>query len=105
MWASLTEIPFWQNPRPPVMSDPTAPTRRMLLAASGGAALALFAGPLAGQHVYKEVHELKPNAFTWHPERQPAGPVAIGPLSCISYNRHLFMGLGKTYRKGIMKMK
>ncbi|WP_233155560.1 L,D-transpeptidase [Sedimentitalea arenosa] len=59
------------------MSDPTAPTRRMLLAASGGAALALFAGPLAGQHVYKEVHELKPNEFTWHPERQPAGPVAV----------------------------
>ncbi|WP_156461700.1 L,D-transpeptidase family protein, partial [Aliiruegeria sabulilitoris] len=59
------------------MSNPTALTRRTLLATSGGAALALLAGPLAGQHVYKEVHELKPNEFTWHPERQPTGPVAV----------------------------
>jgi hypothetical protein len=29
------------------------------------------------QQVYKEVDELKPGEFTWHPERSPAGPVAV----------------------------
>jgi hypothetical protein len=32
---------------------------------------------LSGQHVFKEVHELQPGEFTWHPERQPDGPVAV----------------------------
>ncbi|WP_121060793.1 L,D-transpeptidase [Chachezhania antarctica] len=45
------------------------------LAAAGG--LAMLAGPLPGQHVYKEVHALKPGEFTWHPERQPDGPVSV----------------------------
>ncbi|WP_246020490.1 L,D-transpeptidase [Aliigemmobacter aestuarii] len=36
-----------------------------------------MAGPLFGQHVYKEIHDLKPGEFTWHPERQPFGPVAV----------------------------
>jgi hypothetical protein len=31
---------------------------------------------LAGQ-VVKEIHELKPGEFTWHPERAPSGPVAV----------------------------
>ncbi|QJF53196.1 L,D-transpeptidase [Roseobacter ponti] len=44
----------------------------------GGAGLfGLVAGPLSGQHVYKEVHALLPGEFTWHPERQPYGPLAV----------------------------
>lgn len=37
----------------------------------------LAASPILGQHVYKEIHELEPGEFTWHPERQPYGPVSI----------------------------
>src|SRR5260370_15788592 len=29
------------------------------------------------QQVNKEAHDLKPGEFTWHPERSPAGPVAV----------------------------
>jgi hypothetical protein len=29
-----------------------------------------------GQQVLKEIHELRPGEFTWHPERSPRGPVA-----------------------------
>ena len=52
-------------------------TRRGLLVSAGGFGLCLAAGPLLGQHVYKEIHALKPGEFTWHPERQPRGPVAV----------------------------
>jgi len=45
------------------------------LAAAGG--LSLAAGPLIGQHVYKEVKALQPGEYTWHPERQPVGPVSV----------------------------
>ncbi len=43
----------------------------------------LFGGTLAasglafGAQVIKEVSELKPGEFTWHPERSPKGPVAV----------------------------
>jgi hypothetical protein len=47
----------------------------MKLAGAGG--LVLAAAPVLGQHVYKEIHELKPGEFTWHPERQPRGPVSV----------------------------
>ncbi|EAQ03494.1 hypothetical protein OB2597_02702 [Pseudooceanicola batsensis HTCC2597] len=43
----------------------------------GAGGLSLLAGPLAGQHVYKEVNALQPGEFTWHPERQPDGPVSV----------------------------
>ncbi len=59
------------------MTTETPISRRAMLAASGGAVLALVASPLLGQHVYKEIHELKPGEFTWHPERQPYGPVSV----------------------------
>lgn len=52
-------------------------SRRSFIAGSGAACLTLAAGPLLGQHVYKEIHELKPGEFTWHPERQPYGPVSV----------------------------
>lgn len=39
--------------------------------------LTFAAAPLLGQHVFKEIHELQPGEFTWHPERSPEGPVAV----------------------------
>ncbi len=46
---------------------------------TGISALAVISGPclsLAGE-VMKEIAALKPGEFTWHPERQRTGPVAI----------------------------
>jgi hypothetical protein len=40
----------------------------------------MFLGATLGaqaQPVVKEIHELRPGEFTWHPERSPSGPVAI----------------------------
>lgn len=51
--------------------------RREMLGLTGAFGLVLAASPLLGQHVYKEIHELTPGEFTWHPERQPSGPVAV----------------------------
>ena len=51
--------------------------RRSALAMGAAGLLGLVAGPLAGQHVFKEVGDLLPGEFTWHPERQPNGPVAV----------------------------
>ncbi|SIO43795.1 L,D-transpeptidase catalytic domain [Rhodovulum sp. ES.010] len=51
------------------------PGRRAFLAGAGGVLLA--ASGALGQHVFKELHELQPGEFTWHPERQPRGPVAV----------------------------
>lgn len=51
--------------------------RRQFLtgAAALGGGLAL-AGPASGE-VLREINLLKPGEFTWHPERQPYGPVAV----------------------------
>lgn len=46
-----------------------------LVAAAGFGGVAVLRA-VAGQ-VVKEIHELKPGEFTWHPERAPAGPVAV----------------------------
>lgn len=45
----------------------------------GGSAVgALAAGAtLRAEQVTKEIHDLRPGEFTWHPERSPAGPVAV----------------------------
>ena len=46
---------------------------------TGLSALAMFSGPclsVAGE-VMKEIAALKPGEFTWHPERQRTGPVAV----------------------------
>lgn len=51
---------------------PTDLPRRTVLAG-----LALGAAPLAAQQVMKAIADLNPGEFTWHPERSPAGPVAI----------------------------
>lgn len=54
--------------------------RRSVLAL-GGSATALALGPFVpwarSQEVRKEIHELQPGEFTWHPERSPVGPVAV----------------------------
>ena len=52
-------------------------SRRSLLTMAGAAGVLLTGGPLIGQQVYKEIHDLQPGEFTWHPDRQPDGPVAV----------------------------
>jgi hypothetical protein len=42
-----------------------------------GAGLAAASVPALAQQVVKAIADLKPGEFTWHPERSPAGPVAI----------------------------
>ncbi len=59
------------------MTKNTSLTRRRLFEISCGAGLVFAAAPVLGQHVFKEIHELQPGEFTWHPERQPYGPVAV----------------------------
>jgi len=51
-------------------------TRRDLLKIAAFATGAFVAGHVAAE-VVKEIHDLKPGDFTWHPERSPEGPVAI----------------------------
>lgn len=49
------------------------PDRRQMV---GG--MLLFAGaPLLGQQVTKAISDLKSGEYSWHPERSPAGPVAV----------------------------
>lgn len=52
-------------------------TRRNIATLSAIGGLPLLAGPLLGQHVFKEINALQPGEFTWHPERQPFGPVSV----------------------------
>jgi hypothetical protein len=56
-------------------------SRRSFLQSAGISGLAAAAGAAVGDCVWaqvvKEIHELKPGEFTWHPERSPTGPVAI----------------------------
>lgn len=53
------------------------PNRRTLLVGAGAAMLALVAAEVVGQEVMKEIADLQPGEFTWHPDRQPEGPVAV----------------------------
>jgi len=39
--------------------------------------VSLIAAETVGQEVLKEIGDLKPGEFTWHPDRQPTGPVAV----------------------------
>jgi hypothetical protein len=59
------------------MAAETRLSRRNFSAFLCVSGLSMLAGPLAGQHVYKEINALQPGEYTWHPERQPEGPVSI----------------------------
>ena len=52
-------------------------SRREVL--GGIAGTVVFAAGLeaVAKQVVKEIHELQPGEYTWHPERQPDGPVAV----------------------------
>jgi len=55
-------------------------TRRGALALGGGAALVAAVSPFPSgiaQEVVKEIADLQPGEYTWHPERSPSGPVAV----------------------------
>lgn len=51
--------------------------RRDLLKVGVAAGVTLVAAETVGQEVLKEISDLKPGEFTWHPDRQPTGPVAV----------------------------
>jgi hypothetical protein len=51
--------------------------RRELLIGGLAVGVSLVAAETVGQEVLKEIADLKPGEFTWHPDRQPAGPVAV----------------------------
>jgi hypothetical protein len=60
------------------LADRTHIKRRDFLVLSAAAgAVGLLSGPGHGQQVFKEIHAFEPGEFTWHPERQPNGPVAV----------------------------
>lgn len=52
-------------------------TRRSVVLGSTG--IAIFSAVEFGfaKQVFKEIHELQPGEYTWHPERSPDGPVAV----------------------------
>ena len=51
--------------------------RRELLRGGLAVGVSLIAAETVGQEVLKEIADLKPGEFTWHPDRQPSGPVAV----------------------------
>jgi hypothetical protein len=52
-------------------------TRRSLLVKAGSIGLLSATGSVFAQQVAVEVSDLLPGQYTWHPDRQPEGPVAI----------------------------
>jgi len=63
------------------------PTRRTTIAALG---LGSLACAVSAQHL-TDIRALKPNQFTWHPERSPTGPVAI-VVSIPDQQAHVYRG-------------
>ena len=51
--------------------------RRQLLAATTMLASAFVCADALAEEVLKEISDLRPGQFTWNPDRQPTGPVAI----------------------------
>jgi hypothetical protein len=51
--------------------------RQVLQLAVVGTGAVLVAELVSARQVIKEIHELRPGEFTWHPERSPSGPVAV----------------------------
>lgn len=58
-------------------NKPTLSRRDALVLGGAAAGAALLPETLLAQRVIKEIHQLKPGEFTWHPERSPSGSVAI----------------------------
>ena len=52
-------------------------SRRGLLVGGASAAVLFAVADVIGKEVIKEIGDLKPGEFTWHPDRQPTGPVAV----------------------------
>ncbi len=60
------------------MTDrPVGGIHRRLVLAGGVSLVTLVAMEAAGVEVLKDIADLAPGEFTWHPDRQPTGPVAI----------------------------
>lgn len=51
--------------------------RRQFVQATAGLGTLLLIGEAGAGEVVKEISELQPGEFTWHPERQASGPVAV----------------------------
>jgi hypothetical protein len=72
-----TEIGMGGKDRTVRKAGSFVPGRRMFLAGAAGAGVVFLAGRGFAQQVVKEISQLKPGEFTWHPERSPEGPVAV----------------------------
>lgn len=60
------------------MDRPISPvSRRHFLTGVGTLVFAGIAADVLALEVIKEIKDLKPGEFTWHPDRQPTGPVAV----------------------------
>ena len=60
------------------MPDPDRVTdRRKLLLGVASMTVSVLAADVLAEEVVKEIKDLLPGQFTWHPERQPTGPVAV----------------------------
>jgi len=55
----------------------TGPSRRTVVFGLMGAGALAGAEFAIGAQVLKEISDLKPGEFTWHPERSPKGPVSV----------------------------
>lgn len=60
------------------MDRPISPvSRRHFLTGVGTLVFAGIAADVLALEVIKEIKDLKPGEYTWHPDRQPTGPVAV----------------------------
>lgn len=57
--------------------DVQKPSRRTLIVGAAACAGLAVVGEGLAREVMKEIAALKPGEFTWHPERQQTGPVAV----------------------------
>ncbi len=56
---------------------PSSTDRRRFIVGAGACAVALVSMEVAARQVIKEIGDLEPGEYTWHPDRQPDGPVAV----------------------------
>ncbi|MCB1545449.1 MAG: L,D-transpeptidase family protein, partial [Rhodoblastus sp.] len=55
----------------------TCVDRRSFVRGAIGAGVVLTGGLAIGEETLKEISQLKPGEFTWHPERAAEGPVSV----------------------------